>query len=114
MKSMRPKRQGTIARQSRAERDRHDQEVVRANRVLAAYFKGRRTEREALAAIKIIKAFVRDRERRDAKSLPPLPGMSAPRARRARGRRKPEKRATTGPKLVPPHASSEPGEAPEE
>ena len=41
---------------------------------LAAYFKGRRTEREARAALKIIKAFVRDRERRDAKSRPPLPG----------------------------------------
>ena len=38
-----------------------DQEVVRANRELAAYFKGKRTEREARAALKIIKAFVRDR-----------------------------------------------------
>ncbi len=40
-----------------------DQEVVRANRELAAYFNGERTEREARAALKIIKAFVRDRER---------------------------------------------------
>jgi hypothetical protein len=51
-----------------------DQEVLRANRELAAYFKGRRTEREARAALKIIKAFVRDRERRDTKNRPPLPG----------------------------------------
>jgi hypothetical protein len=32
---------------------------------LAAYFRGRRTEREAKAALKIIKALVRDRERSD-------------------------------------------------
>jgi hypothetical protein len=52
-----------------------DQEVLRANRELAAYFRGRRTEREARAALKIIKAFVRDRGNRDAKSRPPLPGL---------------------------------------
>jgi hypothetical protein len=51
-----------------------NQEVMRANRELTAYFRGRRTEREARAALKIIKAFVRDRERRDAKGRPPLPG----------------------------------------
>jgi hypothetical protein len=51
------------------------QEVQRANRELAAYFKGRRTEREARAALKIIKAFVRERERRDARHRPPLPGI---------------------------------------
>ena len=54
-----------------------DQEVVRANRDLAAYFKGRRTEREARAALKIIKAFVRDRERADSRSRRPLPGLRA-------------------------------------
>ena len=54
-----------------------DQEVVRANRELAAYFKGRRTEREARAALKIIKAFVRDRERSDSRSRRPLPGLRA-------------------------------------
>ena len=53
-----------------------DQEVLRANRELAAYFKGRRTEREARAALKIIKAFVRDRERQDVKSRAPLPGLA--------------------------------------
>src|SRR5262245_8754645 len=43
-----------------------DQEVLRANRELAAYFKGLRTEREARAALKIIKAFIKHRERSDA------------------------------------------------
>ena len=60
--------------ESAADQELHNQEVLRANRELAAYFKGRRTEREARAALKTIKAFVRDRERRDAKSRPPLPG----------------------------------------
>jgi hypothetical protein len=49
-----------------------DREVVRARRELAAYFTGRRTEREARAALKIIKAFVRQRERDHEKR--PLPG----------------------------------------
>ena len=56
-----------------AERDMRAQEVLRANRELAAYFKGRRTEREARAALKIIKAFVKEREKRGATSRPPLP-----------------------------------------
>ena len=60
--------------ESGADQELRNQEVLRANRELAAYFKGRRTEREARAALKTIKAFVRDRERRDAKSRPPLPG----------------------------------------
>ena len=60
----------------RAEHEIRDQEVLRANRELAAYFKGRRTEREARAAIKIIKAFVRDRERTDPAGRRPLPGVS--------------------------------------
>src|SRR6266851_3459589 len=63
-----------ITRESAVEQNMRDQEVLRANRELAAYFKGRRTEREARAALKIIKAFIRDRERRDASSRPPLPG----------------------------------------
>src|SRR5258708_30690637 len=62
-----------VSRQSDAEQERRDQEVLRANKELAAYFKGRRTEREARAALKIIKAFVRDRERRGARNPPPLP-----------------------------------------
>ena len=52
-----------------------EQEVLRANRELAAYFKGQRTEREARAALKIIKAFIRDRERLDPASRRPLPGF---------------------------------------
>ena len=69
------RRKQDVAKDSGADQEMRDQEVLRANRELAAYFKGRRTEREARAALKIIKAFVRDRERRDAKSRPPLPGV---------------------------------------
>ena len=58
-----------------SERQKRDQEVLRANKELAAYFKGDRTEREARAALKIIKAFIRDRERADPGSLRPLPGV---------------------------------------
>ena len=68
-------RKSAVPRESADEQGMRDQEVLRANRELAAYFKGRRTEREARAALKIIKAFVRDRERRDAKNRPPLPGF---------------------------------------
>ena len=68
------RRKPGVTLQSAAEREMRDQEVLRANRELAAYFKGRRTEREARAALKTIKAFVRDRERRDASSRLPLPG----------------------------------------
>jgi hypothetical protein len=55
------------------DQEMRDREVVRAKRELAAYFKGRRTEREARAALRIIKAFVRQRERDREKR--PLPGM---------------------------------------
>jgi hypothetical protein len=50
-----------------------NQEVLRATRELAAYFKGRRTEREARAALKIIKGFIRERERADPATRRPLP-----------------------------------------
>jgi hypothetical protein len=66
-------------RQSSADRALREQEVLRANRELAAYFRGRRTEREARAALKIIKAFVRDRERLDEAGRTPLPGASVAR-----------------------------------
>lgn len=66
--------------ESAAEQDMRDQEVLRANRELAAYFRGRRTEREARAALKIIKAFVREREKRDARNRPPLPMRRAKKA----------------------------------
>src|SRR5262245_46792231 len=62
--------------ESAAELEMRDQEVLRANRELAAYFKGLRTEREARAALKIIKAFVRGRERQEAGSRRPLPGLT--------------------------------------
>ena len=59
-----------------SEQDIRQQEVLRANRELAAYFKGRRTEREARAALKIIKAFIRDREELDPGVRRPLPGAA--------------------------------------
>jgi hypothetical protein len=58
-----------------------DQEVLRANRELAAYFRGRRTGREAWAALKTIKAYIRDRERLDPVNRPPLPRSLAVRTR---------------------------------
>jgi hypothetical protein len=69
-----------LTRESAAERAMRDQEVLRARRELATYFRGRRTEREALAALKTIKAFVRDRERQDPRSRSPLPGAGAAKA----------------------------------
>src|SRR5215471_6661871 len=81
-----------------AEQAMRDQEVLRANRELAAYFKGLRTEREARAALKIIKAFVRARERQDPRHRPPLPGL-----RRSSTKR----RAKPRPKRPPRRAPSE-------
>jgi len=71
-----------IARRSQprdesAEHEIRDQEVLRANKELAAYFRGARTEREARAAIKIIKAFIRDRERVTPAKRRPLPATKA-------------------------------------
>ena len=57
-----------------AEVDIRNEEVWRANRELAAYFKGKRTEREARAALKIIKAFIRYREKIAPSKRLPLPG----------------------------------------
>ena len=68
-----------VTRESAAERAMRDDEVLRANGELAAYFKGRRTEREARAALKTIKAFVRNRERLDPGSRPALPGADSAR-----------------------------------
>ena len=119
------RRKRGVIRESATEQERHDQEVVRANRELAAYFKGRRTEREARAALKIIKAFVRDRERRDASSRPPLPGADVAKTpkevtnRKAasdsgeRHRRKPrrtlrEKSSKSRPGSIEPQVSLEP------
>jgi hypothetical protein len=66
-----------VRRETRTDHEMRDEEVLRANKELTAYFKGRRTEREARAALKIIKAFVRDRERADPRSLRPLPGVKS-------------------------------------
>jgi hypothetical protein len=62
-----------------ADTDTRNQEVLRANKELAAYFKGKRTEREARAALKIIKAFIRDREKVDPSKRRPLPGAESAR-----------------------------------
>src|ERR1700693_484426 len=98
------RRKPDVTGESAPEQDMRDEEVLRANRELAAYFKGRRTEREARAALKIIKAFVRDRERREARSRP-LPGASVAKTSKAvtnrkaardggeRHRRKPRRKA---------------------
>jgi hypothetical protein len=88
-------RKRAVTDHERTERDRRDQEVVRARKELAAYFRGERTEREARAALKTIKAFVRDRERTDAAGRAPLPGASprlkviAHQKRRRKGEQKP-------------------------
>ena len=74
-----PTSRRSAATGNRAEHELRTQEVMRANRELAAYFKGRRTEREARAALKIIKAFIRDRERTDPAERWPLPGNESPR-----------------------------------
>ena len=70
----------SVARPQGTDQEMGDQEVLRANKELAAYFKGMRTEREARAALKIIKAFVRERERAHEKR--PLPGRQAARAKK--------------------------------
>jgi hypothetical protein len=93
----RPKSGST--RETAAAQQMRDEEVLRANRELAAYFKGQRTEREARAALRIIKAFVRDRERRDASSRAPLPGAPAA-ARGAGGPRRPGGNVAKKPKAI--------------
>jgi hypothetical protein len=83
-----------VPRANRAEHEIREQEVLRANKELAAYFKGRRTEREARAALKTIKAFVRYRERLDSGNRRPLPGARPPKAKK----RKPKKAKAPKPK----------------
>jgi hypothetical protein len=91
-----------------------EQEVLRANRELAAYFRGRRTEREARGALKIIKAFIRDRERTKPDERRPLPGRhEAPKGtrvpRKAAARRRPVKPRSPAPPepVLPPSESTE-------
>jgi hypothetical protein len=71
-----------------AEQAIRDHEVLRANKELAAYFRGERTEREARSALKIIKAFVRSREESDPKNRPPLPSRRPPNTVRKAASRK--------------------------
>jgi hypothetical protein len=78
-----------------------DEEVSRANRELAAYFKGRRTEREARAALKIIKAFVRDREQVDPGRRRPLPGAPVQKAPPQRATQKPRRAKKAKPLSTP-------------
>ncbi|GAC1452936.1 MAG: hypothetical protein PVSMB1_00960 [Gemmatimonadaceae bacterium] len=74
---MGPSRNRGVPHGDPAEQEIREQEVLRANKELAAYFKGRRTEREARGALKIIKAFIRDRERTDPSNRRPLAGAAS-------------------------------------
>ena len=98
MTKMGPRRKSSATDGSAAEQDMKDLEVLRANRELAAYFKGGRTEREARAALKIIKAFVRDRERGDASTRRPLPGADLMKTPRVVTNRKAAKASTERPR----------------
>ena len=90
-------RKGNVDHAGVADTDVRNQEVLRANRELAAYFKGKRTEREARAALKIIKAFIRDRERIDPGKRRPLPGVEASRSAATRKGRKSSASSDTAP-----------------
>jgi hypothetical protein len=70
----------------RGDHDIRDQEVLRANSELAAYFNGERTEREAKAALKIIRAFIRERQHTAPEKRRSLPGVKAapPRSTKAK------------------------------
>jgi|SRR5579862_8523969 len=89
-----------------------DQEVARANRELAAYFKGQRTEREARAALKIIKAFIRDRQHTPPDKRRPLPGMKASAAEppAAKAKPKPKKMRRRVRKVEPTEGTGVPTE----
>jgi hypothetical protein len=84
---MNTSRKGPSSRTSIDLQELREQEVLRANRELAAYFKGRRTEREARAALKIVKAFIRDHERTDPAKRRPLPGATDRPQKRAPARK---------------------------
>ena len=90
------RRSRTVPRTDPAEQQIREQEVLRANKELAAYFKGRRTEREARAALKIIKAFIRYRERTSLANRRPLPGAESPKPAKNAARKKPRPAETAG------------------
>jgi hypothetical protein len=84
-----PRSPGRPTVHASAEEEMRHQEVFRAYRELSAYFRGRRTEREARAALKIIKAFIREREQMAPADRRPLgPGTVSKSAVR-RDRKKP-------------------------
>jgi len=95
--------------------DARDQEVLRANRELAAYFRGQRTEREAKAALKIIKAFLRERQHTPVDKRRPLPGrkaaVSPPAAKRNSAAPKRKRRPRPAPVTETPPASTTPESA---
>ena len=82
-------RKKSVRHSEGADTDVRNQEVTRANRELAAYFRGKRTEREARAALKIIKAFIRDREKIEPSKRRPLPGAEPSRVTKPPNVRKP-------------------------
>lgn len=92
----------------RSEQAMRDEEVLRANKELAAYFKGDRTEREARSALKIIKAFVRGREEVDPKNRSPLPGLRAQHTKKPATRKiaKPRIRRSQPEEILPVDQSS--------
>ena len=69
-----------MSRVNPEEQARRDQEVLRANREFAAYFKGRRTEREARAALKSSNSSSAIGSSSTRKVRPPLPGVTKPAA----------------------------------
>jgi hypothetical protein len=99
------------------------QEGIRAKKELDAYFKGLRTDREARAALKMIKAFVRERERQDpSRRIPFTTKAPVPRAEartphkqprrhvsRTASRRAGTKRPTPLPATVAPGSEPEAG-----
>jgi hypothetical protein len=97
----------------RAEQEIREQEVLRANKELAAYFKGRRTEREAKAALKIIKAFIRYREDMELANRRPLPGADRQKPAKS-GVRKRAAGAETGHRRARLRIAREPSAFPQE
>jgi hypothetical protein len=88
-----------------------DDEVRRAMKELAAFFTGGRTEREARSALKIIKRFIRDRERTPPAKRAPLPSLRATRragapAVRAKAERRRKRVRKAKPAVQQPAAAS--------
>lgn len=67
------------------EQDTTEDEVRRAHRELMAYFRGRRSHREALAALKTIKRFVRAQKKQHATVTVAMPSVRSGRKARKAG-----------------------------